>query len=114
MRASMSRCATSASRPRFLDHASRAEVMAEIGLHRTGHRRQVTGSVSKLDGRFPGCCAGGGLGGSLPRSTYHRRTQVHRAGFATPHGWRNLPHRQPTASGTPCTRPLDHVEDTSG
>src|SRR6185437_2014035 len=38
--------------PRFLDHASRAEVMAEIGLTAPDIARQVTGLVSRLDGRF--------------------------------------------------------------
>ncbi|WP_105968690.1 1-deoxy-D-xylulose-5-phosphate synthase [Streptomyces geranii] len=38
--------------PRFLDHASRAEVMAEIGLTAPDIARQVTGLVSKIDGRF--------------------------------------------------------------
>ncbi|MFI8104892.1 1-deoxy-D-xylulose-5-phosphate synthase [Streptomyces sp. NPDC086023] len=38
--------------PRFLDHASRAEVMAEIGLTAPDIARQVTGLVAKLDGRF--------------------------------------------------------------
>ncbi|MFF3488030.1 1-deoxy-D-xylulose-5-phosphate synthase [Streptomyces sp. NPDC002701] len=38
--------------PRFLDHASRKEVMAEIGLTAPDIARQVTGLVSKLDGRF--------------------------------------------------------------
>ncbi|MFE2417639.1 1-deoxy-D-xylulose-5-phosphate synthase [Streptomyces hokutonensis] len=38
--------------PRFLDHASRAEVMTEIGLTAPDIGRQVTGLVSKLDGRF--------------------------------------------------------------
>ncbi|MGW0707256.1 1-deoxy-D-xylulose-5-phosphate synthase [Streptomyces sp. NPDC002643] len=38
--------------PRFLDHASRAEVLAEIGLTAPDIARQVTGLVSKLDGRF--------------------------------------------------------------
>ncbi|MFJ4714013.1 1-deoxy-D-xylulose-5-phosphate synthase [Streptomyces sp. NPDC088785] len=37
--------------PRFLDHASRKEVMAEIGLTAPDIARQVTGLVSKLDGR---------------------------------------------------------------
>ncbi|MFJ4918539.1 1-deoxy-D-xylulose-5-phosphate synthase [Streptomyces sp. NPDC088725] len=36
--------------PRFLDHASRKEVMAEIGLTAPDIARQVTGLVSKLDG----------------------------------------------------------------
>ncbi|QNP69589.1 1-deoxy-D-xylulose-5-phosphate synthase [Streptomyces roseirectus] len=38
--------------PRFLDHASRAEVMAEIGLTAPDIARQVTGLVSRLDGRY--------------------------------------------------------------
>ncbi|AYG79735.1 1-deoxy-D-xylulose-5-phosphate synthase [Streptomyces hundungensis] len=38
--------------PRFLDHASRGEVMTEIGLTAPDIARQVTGLVSKLDGRF--------------------------------------------------------------
>ncbi|MGW6733957.1 1-deoxy-D-xylulose-5-phosphate synthase [Streptomyces sp. NPDC055013] len=38
--------------PRFLDHASRAEVLTEIGLTAPDIARQVTGLVSKLDGRF--------------------------------------------------------------
>ncbi|MFD8463507.1 1-deoxy-D-xylulose-5-phosphate synthase [Streptomyces cyaneofuscatus] len=38
--------------PVFLDHASRAEVMAEIGLTAPDIARQVTGLVAKLDGRF--------------------------------------------------------------
>ncbi|GAA2246705.1 1-deoxy-D-xylulose-5-phosphate synthase 2 [Streptomyces ruber] len=36
--------------PRFLDHASRAEVMTEIGLTAPDIARQVTGLVSQLDG----------------------------------------------------------------
>ncbi|GGY04795.1 1-deoxy-D-xylulose-5-phosphate synthase [Streptomyces minutiscleroticus] len=36
--------------PRFLDHASRAEVLAEIGLTAPDIARQVTGLVAKLDG----------------------------------------------------------------
>ncbi|MET9131400.1 1-deoxy-D-xylulose-5-phosphate synthase [Streptomyces antibioticus] len=40
--------------PRFLDHASRAEVMAEIGLTAPDIARQVTGLVARLDGRFDG------------------------------------------------------------
>ncbi|WP_374985217.1 1-deoxy-D-xylulose-5-phosphate synthase [Streptomyces fradiae] len=35
---------------RFLDHASRAEILAEIGLTAPDIARQVTGLVSKLDG----------------------------------------------------------------
>ncbi|MFB7493620.1 1-deoxy-D-xylulose-5-phosphate synthase [Streptomyces sp. NPDC056161] len=38
--------------PRFLDHASRAEVLAEIGLTAPDVARQVTGVVARLDGRF--------------------------------------------------------------
>ncbi|WP_236242166.1 1-deoxy-D-xylulose-5-phosphate synthase [Streptomyces sp. CC228A] len=37
---------------RFLDHASRAEVLAEIGLTAPDIARQVTGLVSKIDGRY--------------------------------------------------------------
>ncbi|MEV1045425.1 1-deoxy-D-xylulose-5-phosphate synthase [Streptomyces sp. NPDC049916] len=40
--------------PVFLDHASRGEVMAEIGLTAPDIARQVTGLVAKLDGRFAG------------------------------------------------------------
>ncbi|WP_328484468.1 1-deoxy-D-xylulose-5-phosphate synthase [Streptomyces sp. NBC_00377] len=43
--------------PRFLDHASRAEVMAEIGLTAPDIARQVTGLVSKLDGRYGNAAA---------------------------------------------------------
>ncbi|MCP9956782.1 MULTISPECIES: 1-deoxy-D-xylulose-5-phosphate synthase [Streptomyces] len=35
---------------RFLDHASRAEILAEVGLTAPDIARQVTGLVSKLDG----------------------------------------------------------------
>ncbi|MEU8589305.1 1-deoxy-D-xylulose-5-phosphate synthase [Streptomyces sp. NPDC048664] len=38
--------------PRFLDHAQRKEVMAEIGLTAPDIARQVTGLVARLDGRF--------------------------------------------------------------
>ncbi|MFI5805877.1 1-deoxy-D-xylulose-5-phosphate synthase [Streptomyces sp. NPDC051561] len=38
--------------PVFLDHASRKEVMAEIGLTATDIARQVTGLVAKIDGRL--------------------------------------------------------------
>ncbi|MFD4635040.1 1-deoxy-D-xylulose-5-phosphate synthase [Streptomyces sp. NPDC058284] len=38
--------------PRFLDHASRKEILAEIGLTAPDIARQVTGLVAKLDGRF--------------------------------------------------------------
>ncbi|GFH37831.1 1-deoxy-D-xylulose-5-phosphate synthase [Streptomyces pacificus] len=37
---------------RFLDHASRKEVMAEIGLTAPDIARQVTGLVARLDGRL--------------------------------------------------------------
>lgn len=43
---------------RFLDHASRKEVMAEIGLTAPDIARQVTGLVAKLDGRFERAGAG--------------------------------------------------------
>ncbi|MEV7413768.1 1-deoxy-D-xylulose-5-phosphate synthase [Streptomyces sp. NPDC089919] len=38
--------------PRFLDHASRPEILAEIGLTAPDIARQVTGLVAKLDSRF--------------------------------------------------------------
>jgi 1-deoxy-D-xylulose-5-phosphate synthase len=38
--------------PRFLDHASRKEVLAEIGLTAPDIARQVTGLVATLDGRY--------------------------------------------------------------
>ncbi|KPC82804.1 1-deoxy-D-xylulose-5-phosphate synthase [Streptomyces sp. NRRL S-4] len=38
--------------PVFLDHASRCEVMAEIGLTAPDIARQVTGLVARLDGRL--------------------------------------------------------------
>ncbi|MGW3951133.1 1-deoxy-D-xylulose-5-phosphate synthase [Streptomyces sp. NPDC004752] len=38
--------------PRFLDHASRAEVLAEIGLTAPDVARQVTGLVARLGGRL--------------------------------------------------------------
>ena len=37
---------------RFLDHAQRKDIMAEIGLTAPDIARQVTGLVAKLDGRF--------------------------------------------------------------
>ncbi|MBO8185467.1 1-deoxy-D-xylulose-5-phosphate synthase [Streptomyces spirodelae] len=37
---------------RFLDHGTRKEIMAEIGLTAPDIARQVTGLVAKLDGRF--------------------------------------------------------------
>ncbi|MFE7133783.1 1-deoxy-D-xylulose-5-phosphate synthase [Streptomyces sp. NPDC057638] len=40
--------------PRFLDHATRPEVMAEIGLTAPDIARQVTGLVARLDGRYAG------------------------------------------------------------
>lgn len=39
---------------RFLDHASRKELLAEIGLTAPDIARQVTGLVSKIDGRLAG------------------------------------------------------------
>ncbi|MFI0820633.1 1-deoxy-D-xylulose-5-phosphate synthase [Streptomyces sp. NPDC021098] len=38
--------------PRFLEHASRKEVMAEIGLTAPDIARQVTGLVSRIGGRY--------------------------------------------------------------
>ncbi|WP_405776025.1 1-deoxy-D-xylulose-5-phosphate synthase [Streptomyces sp. NBC_00859] len=38
--------------PRFLDHASRKEILSEIGLTAPDIARQVTGLVSKIDGRY--------------------------------------------------------------
>ncbi|MFH0241822.1 1-deoxy-D-xylulose-5-phosphate synthase [Streptomyces sp. HK10] len=38
--------------PKFLDHASRGEVLAEIGLTAPDIARQVTGLVAKLGGRY--------------------------------------------------------------
>ncbi|WP_413801856.1 1-deoxy-D-xylulose-5-phosphate synthase [Streptomyces iranensis] len=38
--------------PRFLDHASRKEIMAEIGLTAPDIARQVTGLVSRIGGRY--------------------------------------------------------------
>ncbi|GHH36905.1 1-deoxy-D-xylulose-5-phosphate synthase [Streptomyces candidus] len=43
--------------PVFLDHASRKEVMAEIGLTAPDIARQVTGLVAKLDGRLESATA---------------------------------------------------------
>ncbi|WP_079658923.1 1-deoxy-D-xylulose-5-phosphate synthase [Streptomyces sp. 3214.6] len=43
--------------PRFLDHASRGEVMTEIGLTAPDIARQVTGLVSRLDGRYGSAAA---------------------------------------------------------
>ena len=37
---------------RFLDHGSRKDVMAEIGLTAPDIARQVTGLVATIDGRF--------------------------------------------------------------
>ncbi|MGK5642505.1 1-deoxy-D-xylulose-5-phosphate synthase [Streptomyces sp. URMC 126] len=50
--------------PRFLDHASRKEVMAEIGLTAPDIARQVTGLVAKLDGTSVGDGVTGPAGGS--------------------------------------------------
>ncbi|MFF0742197.1 1-deoxy-D-xylulose-5-phosphate synthase [Streptomyces sp. NPDC004111] len=43
--------------PVFLDHASRKEVMAEIGLTAPDIARQVTGLVAKIDGRLESATA---------------------------------------------------------
>ncbi|GAB2820499.1 1-deoxy-D-xylulose-5-phosphate synthase [Streptomyces daliensis] len=45
---------------RFLDHASRGEVMAEIGLTAPDIARQVTGLVARIDGRYDTETAGAG------------------------------------------------------
>ncbi|MEV6792111.1 1-deoxy-D-xylulose-5-phosphate synthase [Streptomyces sp. NPDC051320] len=44
--------------PRFLDHASRKQIMAEIGLTAPDIARQVTGLVAKIDGRYDSESAG--------------------------------------------------------
>jgi 1-deoxy-D-xylulose-5-phosphate synthase len=36
--------------PRFLDHGTRAEVLAEVGLTAPGIARQVTGLVARITG----------------------------------------------------------------
>jgi 1-deoxy-D-xylulose-5-phosphate synthase len=43
--------------PRFLDHGSRSQIMAEIGLTAPHIARQVTGLVARLDGRYEGAAA---------------------------------------------------------
>ncbi|MFC9226170.1 1-deoxy-D-xylulose-5-phosphate synthase [Streptomyces hygroscopicus] len=56
--------------PRFLDHASRKEVMAEIGLTAPDIARQVTGLVSRIGGRYGNESADGGARGTdVTRST---------------------------------------------
>ncbi|MEU5268352.1 1-deoxy-D-xylulose-5-phosphate synthase [Streptomyces hygroscopicus] len=56
--------------PRFLDHASRKEVMAEIGLTAPDIARQVTGLVSRIGGRYGNESADGGSRGTdVTRST---------------------------------------------
>ncbi|MFH8789007.1 1-deoxy-D-xylulose-5-phosphate synthase [Streptomyces roseoverticillatus] len=52
--------------PRFLDHASRKEVMAEIGLTAPDIARQVTGLVAKLDGRLEDAP---GIAGAAPEAS---------------------------------------------
>ncbi|AOP49269.1 1-deoxy-D-xylulose-5-phosphate synthase [Streptomyces lydicus] len=49
---------------RFLDHASRAEVMAEIGLTAPDIARQVTGLVAKIDGRYDDSADASGAAGA--------------------------------------------------
>ncbi|WP_328540730.1 1-deoxy-D-xylulose-5-phosphate synthase [Streptomyces sp. NBC_00344] len=44
--------------PRFLDHASRKQILAEIGLTAPDIARQVTGLVAKIDGRYDSESAG--------------------------------------------------------
>ncbi|MET7937163.1 1-deoxy-D-xylulose-5-phosphate synthase [Streptomyces sp. NPDC005322] len=59
--------------PRFLDHASRKEVMAEIGLTAPDIARQVTGLVSRIGGRYDeesaSAGAPGARGADVTRST---------------------------------------------
>ncbi|WP_413103659.1 1-deoxy-D-xylulose-5-phosphate synthase [Streptomyces sp. Inha503] len=56
--------------PRFLDHASRKEVMAEIGLTAPDIARQVTGLVSRIGGRYGHESADtGSQGADVTRST---------------------------------------------
>ncbi|MBU3864266.1 1-deoxy-D-xylulose-5-phosphate synthase, partial [Streptomyces sp. 4503] len=55
--------------PRFLDHASRKEVMAEIGLTAPDIARQVTGLVSRIGGRYGSESADAGSGADVARST---------------------------------------------
>ncbi|AEM82016.1 1-deoxy-D-xylulose-5-phosphate synthase [Streptomyces violaceusniger] len=54
--------------PRFLDHASRKEVMAEIGLTAPDIARQVTGLVSRIGGRYGSESADAGSGADVTRS----------------------------------------------
>ena len=60
--------------PRFLDHASRKEIMAEIGLTAPDIARQVTGLVAKLDGKYERHTAVDSRrrGGARPRLTSTR------------------------------------------
>ncbi|ASQ97489.1 1-deoxy-D-xylulose-5-phosphate synthase [Streptomyces sp. 11-1-2] len=56
--------------PRFLDHASRKEVMAEIGLTAPDIARQVTGLVARIGGRYGSESAhAGSQGADVTRST---------------------------------------------
>ncbi|TMU90535.1 1-deoxy-D-xylulose-5-phosphate synthase [Streptomyces sp. DASNCL29] len=50
--------------PRFLDHASRKEVMAEIGLTAPDIARQVTGLVARIGGRYENESADAGSQGA--------------------------------------------------
>ncbi|NEW73170.1 1-deoxy-D-xylulose-5-phosphate synthase [Streptomyces rhizosphaericus] len=56
--------------PRFLDHASRKEVMAEIGLTAPDIARQVTGLVARIGGRYGHeSAAAGSQGADVTRPT---------------------------------------------
>ncbi|MEE4595646.1 1-deoxy-D-xylulose-5-phosphate synthase [Streptomyces sp. DSM 41524] len=56
--------------PRFLDHASRKEVMAEIGLTAPDIARQVTGLVARIGGRYEnGSADAGSQGADVTRPT---------------------------------------------
>src|SRR5882757_951084 len=52
--------------PEFVDHGSRKDVMAEIGLTAPDIARQVTGVVATIDGRFADEAADGGAHGTGP------------------------------------------------
>lgn len=54
--------------PRFLDHASRGEVLAEIGLTAPDIARQVTGLVSRLD-NLPRALGSARAGGTPPENS---------------------------------------------
>ena len=77
--------------PRFLDHASRKEVMAEIGLTAPDIARQVTGLVAKLDGRYDSDA--GRRPSTSPDAPTRRRHGRIGAGCTHPYGRRDRPIR---------------------